>query len=117
MANEDKFSKTIDDEQLDEVAGGTKAELQKDIKFFNAIGKDLGLNDLDEGSSAEDVAEYWKAAGVGYQKIFSRQKPNSYKSNSYELCYNLKNVEISRQDAMIEAMRATGKFVDLDRYL
>jgi len=109
--NEDKFSKSIDDEQLDQVAGGTRAEIQKDIKFLNAISEDFVLDfDLYEDSNIEDIAEAWKAVGV--VTSLDHKKPNSYEQH-----YSLKNVEISRQDAMIEAMRATGKFVDLDQYL
>ena len=59
MANEDKFSKSIDDDQLDEVAGGTAAELQKDIKFLNAIGAKL-----DKNATSEQLENAWGEVGV-----------------------------------------------------
>lgn len=64
MANEEKFSKTIDDEELDEVAGGSKKE-------FNEIRAALGM----PKGSLDDVrkvlhdeygitTQHWKAGGV-----------------------------------------------------
>ena len=107
MANEDKFSKSIDDDQLDQVAGGTTQEMQKDIKFLNAIGKDFGI-DLEEEPPRYYVIKAW-------EKIMGAEDVSlcTVDENSY-----IKNGErISRQEAMIEAMRKTGKFVDLDQYL
>ena len=114
MANEDKFSKSIDDDQLDEVAGGTAAETQKDIKFLNAIGKDLGIK-LDKNATSEQLENAW--IDVGITAILSLDK-NTYgviSVNSKDR--RIESVNFSRQDAMIEAMRKTEKFVDLDDYL
>jgi len=105
--DEDKFAKEIDDDRLDEVAGGTRAEMEKDIKFLNAIGKDFGI-DLEEEPPRYYVIKAW-------EKIMGAEDVSLYTvdENSY-----IKNGErISRQDAMIDAMRAAGKFVDLDQYL
>ena len=112
--NKDKFAKTIDDEQLDEVAGGTKAETQKDIKFLNAIGKDLGIK-LDKNATPDQVSDAW--IDVGITAILSLDK-NAYgviSVNSKDR--RIESVNFSRQDAMIEAMRKTKTFVDLDEYL
>ena len=38
MANEDKFAKTVDDEQLDEIAGGTKGDYQQIYGILKANG-------------------------------------------------------------------------------
>ena len=40
MSNDEKFAKTIDDEELDEVAGGTANEILKDFKFMRDLGID-----------------------------------------------------------------------------
>jgi len=62
MANEEKFAKSIDDEQLDQVAGGTTQEMQKDIKFLNAIGAKLNKN-----ATPDQVIDAWEKMGVvGY---------------------------------------------------
>ena len=114
MANEDKFAKTIDDEQLDQVAGGTAAELQKDIKFLNAIGKDLGIK-LDKNATSEQLENAWGEGGV-IAGVSKKKENNNYGevliSND-----DWQGVQFSRQDAMIKAMRKTKKFVDLDQYL
>ena len=107
MANEDKFSKTIDDEQLDEVAGGTRAETQKDIKFLNAIGAKL-----DKNASEEQVQTAWEELGVEVLAV-SKDDNKSVKNTTY----SDGNAYVTRQDAMIEAMRNAKKFVDLDEYL
>ena len=40
---EDKFAKTIDDTELDKVAGGTRAENINDVKFLRAMGNGINL--------------------------------------------------------------------------
>jgi len=111
--NADKFSKSIDDEQLDEVAGGTRAEIQKDIKFLNAIGAKLNKN-VDAGQ----VDDAWLAVDVYAHTILDADKSATNEYYKYdEDDEDGMGPAISRQDAMIEAMRKTGKFVDLDKYL
>jgi len=104
--NEDKFSKSIEDEQLDEVAGGTKVEMSDDIAFLNAIGGNEIK--LFPNATPEEVQEAWGLLGIDC--TYHEKKPNYYERD-----YDVGS--ITRQDAMIEAMRATGKFVDLDQYL
>ena len=103
--NADKFSKSIDDDQLDEVAGGFKGETQKDIKFLNAIGKDLGIK-LDKNAGKWHVIDAWEKIGIAVA-THTDDENDYYKDR----------VILTRQDAMIEAMRKTKKFVDLDKYL
>ena len=111
MANEDKFSKTIDDEQLDEVAGGTKAEIQKDIKFLNAIGAKL-----DKNATPDQVIDAWEKMGVvGYINDEKSSENDYYKYDKNAALWL--GEALTRQDAMIEAMRHTKTFVDLDQYL
>jgi len=93
------------DEQLDEVAGGFKDEIQKDIKFLNAMGVKL-----EKIASEEDVDKAWQKMGVVTETFWDADK--SVKNDYYQ-----NGVAISRQEAMIEAMRKTKKFVDLDQYL
>ena len=111
MSNDDKFTKTIDDEELDEVAGGTKAETAKDIKFLsNLLGKEI---DTSDGSA---IKESWKKVGgiemfpghVKYSKDKRVELKNTYKKN---------NQYISRNDAMIYAMRQQNKYLNLEDYI
>ena len=116
MANEDKFTKTIDDEQLDEVAGGTEKEIAKDIAFLNAIGKDYGIN-LTEESRPKDIKQAWNTFGIAGSPNYKEGELNAYKKYHEDILITAREQRMSRQDAMIEAMRKTGKFVDLGRYL
>ena len=109
MANEDKFSKTIDDEQLDQVAGGTASEIKKDIAFLNAIGIKVDKNEYD----INKLRAAWKQVEVNSYAFYDSKLKNGYSAGDTLEDYQ----QLTRQDAMIEAMRATGKFVDLDQYL
>jgi len=117
--NEEKFAKSIDDKQLDEVAGGTRAEIQKDIKFLNAIGIKV-----DENASIDDLENAWKQVCIGgfasshIKNIYAKAAeigPDHPWYGEKEINKVLK--QTTRQDAMIDAMRKTKKFVDLDQYL
>jgi len=115
MATDEKFAKNLDDEQLDEVAGGTKAEMKKDIAFLNAIGEEKGVN-LSKNATAQQIEAAWEL--VGYYGNPSTDKPNEYGDASSKAAQILDGGKsISRQDAMILAMRKTKKVVNLDDYL
>jgi len=62
MANEDKFAKTIDDAELDEVAGGTNAEFNE---IRNIVGMPKGSLDAVRAKLAGFGIEvqHWKAGG------------------------------------------------------
>ena len=112
-----KFAKEIDDEQLDEVAGGTRSEIQKDIKFLNTIGKDMEISlppnlDLSSRANKAKLVQTWLQLDV----LFDPDR-NIYYEYSENLGGKAKVEKISRQDAMIVAMRANRKIVDLDEYL
>ena len=104
---EDKFAKTIEDDELDEVVGGTVSDFVKDFKFLNALGvadKDLNDKDIIEAANAKNTC--WTYRGI---TCF----PNENGSNRYMR----DDIEISRQDALIYVMRKAGKLVDLDKYV
>jgi len=112
MTKEDKFSKTIGDEQLDEVAGGTSKEIEKDAKFLKELGYDIEKN-----TSATQIYNTWLELGIVCN-------PHSSNKNTYAQAVEYNNgddlrsgVTYSRQDAMIIAMRNSQKVVDLDNYL
>jgi len=116
MSNEDKFAKTIDDDELDHVAGGTAKELDKDIAFLNEIGKDHGVS-VTKNSTNFKILSTWRQFGV---ENFPRFDLEGFKNVSSEYRVEKENGEtptVSRQDAMIWAMRKAGKVVDLDKYL
>ena len=119
MSNDDKFTKTIDDAELDEVAGGTKAETAKDVKFLSSLlgikidPKKLNANTL-EGNA---VSKAWCQVGgiemipghfIAYSKTNIVETKNTYKKGGKE---------ISRNDAMIYAMRKQNKYLNLEDYI
>jgi|GEM_PF-759508 len=57
MANEDKFAKTIDDEQLDQVAGGAFDESMTDLQFLMEVDAQYGTKYVENsmGSFNNDV--------------------------------------------------------------
>jgi len=56
MANEDKFAKTVDDDQLDEIAGGTKGDYQQIYGILKANGAvDGDINNWAQISRPEEV--------------------------------------------------------------
>jgi len=117
MANAEKFSKAIEDEQLDEVAGGTIEEMKKDIKFLKAMGFKFSKN-----ATQWDVYSAWREVGVALDmETDTANNENEYKKvlkaadESCSIC--VAGNTISRQDAMIIAMRNAKVVVDLDKYL
>lgn len=64
MANEDKFAKTIEDEELDQVAGGTKAEFNE-IRDLLGMPKNSSLDSVRKKLSDEYgiTTQHWKAGG------------------------------------------------------
>ena len=113
MANEDKFAKTIDDEELDEVAGGIGARLDKDIKFL----RDLGVARLDKNSSKDAVEMSWITVG-GIRAVFNKSGDSSlYYQPIENPTTKIKRLPISRNDAMIMAMRKQNKYLDLEKYV
>ena len=113
-----KFAKSIDDDQLDQVAGGTRAETQKDIKFLNTIGKDMEIAlppnlDLSSKENKAKLVQTWFQLDV----LFDPDKNIYYELGKNSEGEEIVTKQISRQDAMIVAMRANRKIVDLDQYL
>jgi len=106
---DDKFAKSIDDEQLDEVAGGTAKEIRKDVAFLHT----LGIKFRKDGITDADIIRGWKEVGIA--AIFDDHDENDYGLPAHSRGED--PIPISRQDAMILAMRKTKKVVDLDDYL
>jgi len=104
---EDKFAKKIGDAELNEVAGGTKKEMQKDIAFLKEIGSHIASN-----ATETQAREAWAEYGIGLK--YDAKNPNDYMH--YE-SFDDDGYEQTRQNAMIMAMRKAGKVVDLDKYL
>lgn len=107
MSNEDKFSKTIEDEDLDVVAGGTNSEVIKDINFLHAININVEQFYSSKGINTNKIEEAWLNAGISAD-LSSGKTKNEYRS---------KGNHVSRQDAMIYAMRNRNKYVDLEKYI
>lgn len=107
MASEDKFAKTIGDDELDNVAGGTQKELQKDIAFLNKMGCKL-----DPNADAAKVRKAWYDLDIGLKN--HDKEENSYLT--YEK-HGEEGYKHTRQNAMIWAMRKAKQVVDLDEYL
>ena len=106
MSNDEKFAKTIDDEELDEVAGGTKAENAKDVNFLKALGLYKEMND---SNVCGNIQTAWFRAGIFAFSSNSSDKANSYKQKGGKA--------ISRNDAMIYAMRDQNKYLNLEDYI
>lgn len=104
MPNDDKFAKIIEDENLDAVAGGTIQEFQKDIKFFNALGADM----VRKQRTLQRVKDTWEGLGIENKISDNPKVKNQYFKDGKE---------ISRNDAMIYAMRTLQKYADLERFI
>ena len=102
---DEKFTKTIDDEELDEVAGGNLSETAKDIKFLNA----LGLNVKDNFQ----VVDAWSHVGINHTYYGDKNK-NRYVVDDEKTA---RKKIISRNDAMIYAMRQQNKYLNLEDYV
>ena len=107
MSNDEKFAKTIDDEELDEVAGGTKAEAAKDAKFLKALGS---YSEKEINTFEGNVESSWGNLGI-VADVYPQQQ------DKYKNTYKKDGVKISRNDAMIYAMRAKGKYLNLEDYV
>lgn len=116
MANAEKFSKTIDDDELDQVAGGVTKEMKKDIQFLCDL-KLADANAKDRVTNHDDQAllkKIWEKVEISY--IVDNQEQSHYRTKATYDITSLAGWNISRQSAMIYAMRATKKVVDLDNY-
>jgi len=117
MSTEDKFAKNIDDDELDNVAGGITEEMQKDIQFLY----DLKLADLDAKNRVEKnddevtLKKLWARVYVSY--LVDNKGQSHYRDTFVRDETSLAGSRMSRQGAMIRAMRATRKVLDLDNYL
>lgn len=112
MTNEDKFAKTIDDENLNAVAGGA-SDMAKDIRFLH----DVGVQNINKNSSMDDVKSAWKRFGIsayfkGNNSLYTKpmENPEQYKGR-------YKRDGISRNDAMIMTMRKQNKYLNLENYI
>ena len=109
MAVEDKFADEImNDEELDNVAGGTNAESAADSKFLNNLlkgtiyyqCKSYSEKDLyDDLEARLDVLLSWKSVGIEI-KLADKDKN----------LYLLNGKEISRDEALAHAKKIVGKF-------
>lgn len=105
MANEEKFAKTINDETLDEIAGGNRSETAKDIKFLKKLGLDVKDN--------LQVVDAWSKVGIE-NTYYAEDKHK----NKYELINEKgRRVKISRNDAMIYAMRKQNRYLNLEDFI
>lgn len=112
MANQDKYAKTIEDENLDAVAGGA-SDMAKDIRFL----QDLGVQNINKNSSMDDVKSAWKRFGIsahfkGNSSLYSKPMENPEQYNG-----KYKRNGISRNDAMIMTMRKQNKYLNLENYI
>ena len=95
MSNDEKFAKTIDDEELDEVAGGTKAENAKDVKFLKALGLYKEMND---SNVCGNIQTAWFRAGIFAFSSNSSDKANSYKQKGGKAISRNQNKYLNLED-------------------
>ncbi|MBR1647173.1 MAG: hypothetical protein IJ685_10405 [Selenomonadaceae bacterium] len=93
MANEILKAEILDDEQLEQVAGGNRSELCRDSEFLNRMGYKNELFD-DDG-----IVKAWAAAGITIEP---------YWRHSIDNRYYLGGNRISRKDAFIHALQSRG---------
>ena len=121
MSNDEKFAKTIDDEELDEVAGGTANEILKDFKFMRDLGID-GANLSKKGVKQikKEFGNYNHASAFANERLWEDvgiEVDYAEGKNKYIVSGSKNKAEISRNDAMIYAMRAKGKYLNLENYI
>lgn len=102
--------KSLSDAELDTVSGGTFNELERDVKFLKKLGikAEYYRNPILHNRGA--IAKAWNEAG-DIQVWSGNLHPD--KSNNY-----MKDSKpISRQDAMIYAMRKQNKYLNLEDFI
>lgn len=120
MSNEEKFAKTIDDENLDEVAGGNDREIINDFKFIKALEpkSNLGvikaseLKQLDKMYGDYGHLDIYMNAALGWFGNYSVE----YKKNGQNI-YKRGDKVISRNDMLIELMRDKKKYLNLEDFI
>ena len=91
-----KAAEVMSDDELDGVACGTRAEMQKDLALF----KDVGLLPQDEGLHRDSLTRAFAKAGV-YMVVHDDGTNN----NEY---FNAGGKQISRQQALQTVLKASG---------
>ena len=116
MSNDEKFAKTIDDEELDEVAGGTANEILKDFKFMRDLGAVNGKLTKKDSENARDSFENYNNQKL--PTYYAWRDFGIYASgNDGKNTYKKGGEFISRNDAMIYAMRQQNKYLNLEDYI
>ena len=93
MMSEEKILKSeeLNDEQLDEVAGGTMEQIYSDVEFLKKLGMDLDLPDVRQlrqlkiSHVGTVVMEAWKESGIDCVYSPSRTVGNRYFLNGEEI--------------------------------
>ncbi len=108
MAVENKFAdEMLTDDELDHVAGGNRDELALDVKLFNAMNGRTESFDIYKINSVKGIAE---RVSWLYGKLGIRAQYNDSGANRY---FNKNNQQISRNDAVVEALNKAG-YHDMD---
>lgn len=100
---------------MDAVAGGTIEQLQKDLKFFKALGfvKNQNLNpDFKNPKNVKAMQTLWGKAGFNQRNVDSYVNKDTY----YVTIMDGKPMQLGRQDAMIYTMRKYNKYLNLEDF-
>ena len=110
MAKEDKFAdEMLNDDELDQVAGGTCYETADDSRFLNVLLRGTKYHQCDRygatkmffcHSAVVDLNNAWKSLGVELRARTGFIMKNKYKLNGKE---------ISRDEAWAHAEKLVGK--------
>ncbi len=91
-------SEELNDEQLDEVAGGTREQMYSDIEFFKKLGMDLpDVRQLKIRHVGDVVMEAWKEIGIHCDYSPSRIVGNRYFLNGEEITQDQAKIHALRQ--------------------
>jgi len=101
MANEILKDEILSDAELDNVAGGTAAESDKDLQFL----KDIGA--LGQGATRqyEDITRAFAQHGISMVVHFDDTNHNEY--------FNANGKQITREQALKTVLKKSGTKVDL----
>jgi len=103
MANEILKEELLSEDQLEDVAGGTSREIQKDADFMQAIGL-LRQNETDKDA----LRRAWAQEGITVIMHGGNNLANEYYRGGEQ---------ITREKAMKIAMKKTGNQVNINNYV
>ncbi len=107
MANEILKDEQLTDEQLEQVAGGTIEELDKDVTFLQDIGL-FPKFDRNGGFtiSIDEISNIF--ANYGVKMVFSHDNPNEYSINDRS---------VTRKEALQRVLDVKHIRMNLDKYM